>query len=209
MPSSSKKEIWPLMNADKCGSKTNRSSAFIRVHPRLKILFLSALFFGVAFGQVVPVVTVCEALQDRELYNGKAIVVVGRLASTDEGSWIGEDCERKIVTDGYTWANIISTTYARSQVEPPPGLPKEFKWDTGLLTNKLKDVQKTTKLEVLKEYNYSDRWVAIFGRFETRSPLQAVSGGRGQLMGYGFGHLNSAPAQLISGEKGFHELKAK
>jgi hypothetical protein len=198
------KEFWPLMNADKRGSKTSRSSAFIRVHQRLKLVFLSVSLLGVALGQGVPVVTVCEALQDRDLYNGKSIVVVGRHGGTDEGSWLSEDCERKIVTDGYTWANVISTTYARSQVEPPPGLPRGFSWNTELMANKLKDVQKTTKLQ-----EHGDGWVAIFGRFETRSPLQSVRGGSGQLMGYGFGHLNYAPAQLISGEKGFHELKAK
>ena len=95
---------------------------------------LPALIFGssleMAFGQVaqdsivgVPVVTVCEALHDLGRYNGKSIVLVGRFGSTDEGSWLSEDCERKIVTNGYTWADIISTTYPRSKVEPPPGLP--------------------------------------------------------------------------------------
>lgn len=179
---------------------------------------LPALIFGssleMAFGQVaqdsivgVPVVTVCEALHDLGRYNGKSIVLVGRFGSTDEGSWLSEDCERKIVTNGYTWADIISTTYPRSKVEPPPGLPNGFKWNTGLLTKKLRDAQKTTKLRVLKDNNYSDKWVAIFGRFETRLPLQVVIGGSGKLMGYGFGHLNIAPAQLISDETGFYELE--
>jgi hypothetical protein len=180
---------------------------------------LPALIFGssleIAFGQAgqgsivgVPVVTVCEALHDLSRYHGKSIVVVGRFGSTDEGSWLSEDCERKIVTNGYTWADTISTTYSSSEVESPPGLPKGFKWNRELLTKKLKDVQKTTKLQVLKEDNYSDKWVAIFGRFETRLPLQVVTGGSGKLMGYGFGHLNTAPAQLISDEAGFYELKA-
>ena len=192
------------MNADQRGSKTSQSSAFIRVHPRLKLLFLLPLLFGFALGQGVPVVTVCEALRGRDLYHGNAIIVVGQFSSTDEGSWLSEDCERKIVTDGYAWANVISTTYVRSQAEPPPGLPKGFKWDADLISNKLRDVQKTTKLK-----EHGDGWVAIFGRFETRSPLQSVRGGGGQLMGYGFGHLNYAPAQLISSDKGFHELKSK
>ena len=181
---------------------------------------LPALVLGssadLAFGQTaqvsivgVPVVTVCEALHDLARYNGKSIVVVGRFGSTGEGSWLSEDCERKIITDGYTWANAISTTYSRSEAQPPPGLPKGFKWNEELLTRKLMDVQKTTKLQVFKEYKYSDRWFAIFGRFETRLPLQVAVGGSGKLMGYGFGHLNTAPAQLISGDAGFHELKAK
>jgi hypothetical protein len=156
----------------------------------------------------VPVVTVCEALHDLSRYNGESIIVVGRLGHTDEGSWLSEDCENQIKTGEYKWANAISTTYALSDVEPPPILPKGFKWDRDLLTNKLKEVQRTTKLQVLKEHNYSDKWVAFFGRFETRLPLQVVVGGGGKLMGYGFGHLNGAPAQLISPQGGFHELKA-
>jgi hypothetical protein len=131
------KEVWPLMNADKRGSKTNRSSAFIRVHQRLKLLFLLPLLFSVAVGQGVPVVTICEVLQDRDLYHGKSVVVVGRFGGTDEGGW-------------------LSTTYVRSQAEPPPGLPKGFKWDADLITNKLRDVQKTTKLK-----EPGDGWIAI------------------------------------------------
>jgi hypothetical protein len=195
------KEIWPLMNADKRGSKTNRSSAFIRVHPWLKLFFLLPLLFGVGLGQGVPVVTVCEALQGQ--YNGKAIVVVGRLHSTDEGSWLGEDCESKIITDRYAWANVISTTCIRSQAKPRHDSPHGFRWNTELMTNKLRDVQKTTRLQ-----EHGDRWVAIFGVFETRSPLQSVTGDGGELIGYGFGHLNYAPAQLTF-YNGPHELKPK
>ena len=71
------------------------------------------------------------------------------------------------------------------------------------MRKKLRDVQKTTRLQ-----GEGDRWVAIFGRFETRSPLQPVTGDRGELMGYGFGHVNYAPAQLIS-YNGPHELQPK
>lgn len=133
--------------------------------------------------------------------------MVGRLGYTDEGSWLSEDCEYKIVTDGYTWKNIISTAYDRSRVAPPPSLPKNFRWDEGLLATKLREVQKTTTLRILKEYNYSDSWVAMYGRVETRLPLQVVVGGRGRLMGYGFGHLSAAPAELISCEQCHHELE--
>jgi hypothetical protein len=90
-------------------------------------VILSALLLGgsseIAFGQApkvskggVPVVTVCEALKDLSRYNGKSIVVAGRLANTNEGVWLGEDCERRIVTDGYSWDNIISTTYILPEV---------------------------------------------------------------------------------------------
>ena len=156
----------------------------------------------------IPVLTVCEALGELSRHNGQSVVVVGRFGYTDEGSWLSEDCERKIVTDGYTWASSISTAYLASKEETPPDLPKGFTWETKILRAKLTSVQKTTKLTTYKKLNYSDKWVAIFGRFETRLPLQVVDV-RGTLRGIGFGHLGEAPAQLISGEKGYHELTAK
>ncbi len=181
---------------------------------------LPALMLGGSFGiaraqpvQVsivgIPVVTVCEALQDLSGYNGKSIIVVGRIGYTREGTWLSEDCERTVVTKGYAWANIISSEHNRSQAtgKLPPELPKGFDWDKELLTNKLKEVQATTKLHDLKEYKYSGQWVAIFGRFETQLPLRVGRGGDGKLMGYGFGHLGMAPAQLISSKEGFYELE--
>ena len=181
---------------------------------------LSALLFcgvEIACGQAaavsnggVPVVTVCEALQDLSRYNGMVVIVVGRSGGTNEGSWLSEDCERKIVTEGYTWANIISTAYGRSEVKPPPILPADFRWDEALLATKLKEIQQITQLRIQKNHRYDDRWVAIFGRFEARLLLQVLVAGTGTLMGYGFGHGNQAPAQLISnfGED-YYELKPK
>ena len=77
------------------------------------------------------------------------------------------------------------------------------------MQSKLAQVQKTTKLEVLKKYNYSDKWFAVFGQLETALPLQVVRGGDGKLHGYGFGHLNAAPARLIADRDGWRELKSR
>ena len=175
-----------------------------------------AVIIGCAFGQgtitskhTIPVLTVCEALNNLSQHNGKVVVVVGKLVGTEEGSWLREDCDEKIVTDGYTWENIISLAYVRSAVEPPPRVPKDFDWDLTLLLKKLKQVRRTTRLQVLKQYNYTDRWFAVFGRFETRLPLQVALGGGDKLFGYGFGHLNAAPAQLIAGDDGYRQLKPR
>jgi hypothetical protein len=143
----------------------------------------------------IPVVTVCDVLKDLGRYNGKSVIVVGRRSGTMEGDWLSADCERKLVTDGFTWPDDISLAYVRNQTEPPPPLPDRFKWDTKLVAAKLKEIQRTTKLRPRPE---NDRWFAIFGRLETRLPLQAVRcGSKGELCGYGFGHLNTSPAQLI------------
>jgi hypothetical protein len=156
----------------------------------------------------IRVLTVCESLADLNRYSGQTVILVGKLGSTMEGVWLSQNCEHKLVTDGYTWADTISLAYVE-RVEPPPNLPKGFKWNEPLLKAKLKDVQKTTELEVLKKYHYSDKWYAVFGRFETRLPLQVVRGGGGTLWGYGFGHLSAAPAQLVANpQHGYHRLES-
>lgn len=181
---------------------------------RIAVIFLFQSLMPTAFGQATPspaqpiaVITVCEALKNLSLYNGKPIVIVGRLGGTFEGSWLSENCDSSLITDGYTWSNIISTSYLRSETEPPPPLPQNFKWDKELLQSKLKQLQATTRLRDAKTLEYSDKWVAIFGRFEARLPLRTAVAGDGKPRGYGFGHLNAAPAQLISHAQGYRELK--
>jgi hypothetical protein len=167
--------------------------------PFAKIL-LAACLAGLAIGQApsapdIPVVTVCEVLNDLARYKDKSIIVVGVVANTDEGGWLIADCEKRLVTDGYAWQDSISLTYVRGQQDPPPELPEHFKWNNKLVAAKLKEIQRTTKLRPRPE---NDRWRAIFGRLETRVPPQTYRDPRGNLEGYGFGHLSSSPAQLIS-----------
>ena len=85
-------------------------------------------------------------------------------------------------------------------MRPPPIAGRSFKWDKDILETKLKQIQTTTKL------GEQQKWVAIFGRFETRVPPRVI-GPKYNGRGWGFGHLNAAPAQLISGDDAFHELK--
>ncbi len=93
------------------------------------------LTLSTGFGQIpertsdIPIITVCEALHDLARYNGKTIVIVGRLVSTMEGSWLSEECGHTMLIDGHTLDSIILLTYTRSKVEPPPNLPNDFKWD--------------------------------------------------------------------------------
>lgn len=39
----------------------------------------------------VPVLTVCEALNGLDKYDGGIVIVVGREGYTDEGSWLGQE----------------------------------------------------------------------------------------------------------------------
>lgn len=179
----------------------------------VRVLIAVTVLSGRAYGQGtdtsngdVAVLTVCEALENLNQLNGKNVVLVGKLVSTMEGQWLSQECKQKLVTVGYTWMSIISLTYVRSTVNPP-SVPGGFKWDVKLLQEKLHQVQKTTKLEVLKHDNYPDKWFAILGRFETRIPPQVAIGADGRPHGNGFGHMGAAPARLVSDQDGKRELK--
>ena len=163
---------------------------------------------GCTYGQdatterpTIPVLTVCEVLHDLSQHSGKSLIAVGKLVATEEGRWLVEDCDEKVITDGYKWPNSISLRYL------PPSVSKEFTGDVPLLLTKLRQVQRTTRLQVLKESDYSDKWFAVFGHFVTRVPPEVVRGADGKLHGYGFGHLSSSPAQLVAEGNGYRELK--
>jgi hypothetical protein len=66
-----------------------------------------------------PMVTVCEALKNRDLYNGATVIVVGKLESGYHGRWLREDCQEKLVTDGYTWQHSISVEHLGSSPPNP------------------------------------------------------------------------------------------
>jgi len=66
----------------------------------------------------------------------------------------------------------------------------------------LTEVKKATRLEVLPQYRYSDRWMAIYGRLEAKTT-------RVDIRGYwhvGYGHMGSAPAQLVWPQGGWRPL---
>ena len=149
-----------------------------------------------------PVLTVCEALSDLSKYDGKQVIVVGRLASTFEGAWLDEDCGLKVENGGREFHADISLAYVESWFAPPPSLPNGFKWDENLLKQKLGQVRRTTKLRGYKSY-------ACFGRLETRLPRTLDMGQGRTITLNGYGHLGGSPAQLVGPREGFRALKAK
>jgi hypothetical protein len=162
-----------------------------------RTILCAACLASVATGQTpatpeIPVVTVCDVLNDLAKYKDKSLIMVGRTTGTIEGQWLSADCEKKLVTDGFTWSDSISLTFIVDKTDPPPHLPDQFTWDMKVVAVKLKEVQRTTRLRGDRE-----GWLAIFGRFETRVPPIVVRRAGGELMGYGFGHLAGSPAQLI------------
>lgn len=162
-----------------------------------------------------PILTVCEALDKAAEYDKKVVIVVGASRGTSEGSWIVEDCPGELVIDGRKWSHAISTTYYGDSTtlsgelvkgdDPPPPVPKGFRWNKKTLREKLTDVKKTTTLQVLPQYHYSDRWAAVYGRLEAKTTRVEIRGGL-PMTYIGYGHLNGAAAQLVWPKNGSRRL---
>ena len=155
----------------------------------------------------IPVLTVCEILSDIERNQGKSVIIVGLLASTDEGVGLAEDCGLKIVRGDREFSAQISTPYIEGEFAPAPRLPDGFKWDKSLLQQKLTQVKQTTELHTYKDRRYNQHWYALFGRLETRLPRQLSTGTNTKAYTNGFGHLSGSPAQLVSPRNGYLRLK--
>ena len=151
---------------------------------------------------VFPVLTVCEALSDLSRYHGQTVIVVGRLSYTEEGSWLDEECGLKVKNGGRAFPPAISTTFAKSELGPPPAKPQELVIDKIVLQRKLQIVKRTTRLKVLRKDHYSDQWAVVFGRLETQLPRVLGPG----ITTNGFGHQSGAPAQLVWPENGWISL---
>lgn len=173
------------------------------------LLLPSACILTAASDDAPPILTVCEALSELQRYEGRSIIVVGRFSSTDEGSWLDEECALKVVREEREFPTVISIAYAAFEFADPPQKPRGFRWDKRLLQQKLDQVTRTTHLQVHKDLNYSDQWLAVFGRLETHLPRQVKTDDSRYAYTNGFGHLSGAPAQLIAPANGYLALKAK
>ncbi|HEY4364856.1 MAG TPA: hypothetical protein VGN17_28085 [Bryobacteraceae bacterium] len=173
---------------------------------RRLLVGLGVLFLGtgvLAAADTLPVLTLCEALSNLSKFDGKQVIVVGRLSSTFEGAWLAEDCGLKIVNADREFPPVISLAYAVGEVAPPPSLPDGFKWDKALLRQKLDLVRRTTRLRRRDH----DHWYAVAGRLETHLP-QDIKLGNGRIAQFtGFGHLNGSPAQMIASSGGSIKLR--
>lgn len=152
-------------------------------HVTLCILLLASPLAG----QEQQVLTVCDILTSRLIYRGKIVTVRGELASSSHGSYLRTDrCPKPLLTEGFVWPNSIHIAQPgspdvedRTAKDPTPKMDGESR----LL---LKKAQSTDRVRV-----------TVTGRFETRLEFVLVQWGDGTVHGYGYGHLNLAPAQLV------------
>lgn len=166
-------------------------------------------------GPLKPV-TVCEILANPQVFNGKNLAVLGRFSFTDEGQWLVDDgCGTKLVTDGYTWRNLIWLDRCHEAAPDPPS--GSLILDESDLNEKLVQVRRTTQLKVQRRWvnsgivhkdgttestsgwrDVKDEWAVVYGRLEARNNLKPPQGnGPNRYWGNGFGHLAAAPVQLV------------
>ena len=160
-------------------------------------LLISSSLFGVNIStseQPLKPTTVCEALKNRKLYNGKMIAVIGLWSPTDEGFWIVDECVQKIRTGDYVWSDDISLEYDPSA---PSAFRGEMPLDIVVTGKEIEEMKGRIKSRTDKV-----EWAVVYGRFETREELQTVVAGDGKTVyGAGFGHLNGSPARVVYKDK--------
>jgi hypothetical protein len=151
---------------------------------------LRAQHSSVGNGTTLKPLSVCTLLQELETYNGKTVVVRGVVRGTSEGTWLmGEGC-KPLVTKGFVWPSAIALV--------APGNPDtlhepDFEPDRDMIAKVMQKVRSMAP-DPLK-----DRVILTYtGLFETREKLDAYIGtdACGKPWGFGFGHLNEAPAQI-------------
>jgi hypothetical protein len=77
---------------------------FVRSTIESLILVVAAIPVGVCAQN--SMLSVCEVLDHRLQYDGKTVVVFGRISATTEGRWLTADCGGRLRIDGSEWATI-------------------------------------------------------------------------------------------------------
>ena len=131
--------------------------------------------------------SVCDALARRAEFNHKVIAIRG-VFLTDEGSWLMSNNCGTLATPEFKWPAMI---WIESS--------KEAQQSAGFHDEPYQTQVKNINAELQKQGYDRKRheiWLTYIGRFETFEDLRR----QGKPVGYGFGHLNSAPARLIVNE---------
>jgi len=143
--------------------------------------------------ETIPTLTVCDALSHPEKYDGKMVRIRDQVRSTDEGAaFVGDTCQGIFVTDGKVWPSGIAWTMPTDLIFILH--PVNFSYDWAASKRLRKRWSKLHK-------RFPDRCIAVTysGMFESWSKEKARKTDlKGQKYEFeGFGHLNSAPAQLV------------
>jgi hypothetical protein len=151
-----------------------------------------------------PVLTVCEALHDINLYRDKAVVIVGRSGDTFEGRFLHEKCDLddRILIQGHRWLSMIALG-----AEKQEGTNQAFPVAEDILREKLSqliDYHSDGQGSIAKEQVRTivlASWVAIYGTLESpaklRPPIPPNKSNSRNTPGNGYGANGSVPAMIL------------
>lgn len=136
--------------------------------------------------------SVCDVLSSPMKYNGQLVTIRGVSEGTEEGWWIGADktCPNPLVTNSYAWPSIIWVQAVGGHEHNPKA---------GLQTDQKALSKVDRDLRLMRIDPKTDRiWLSFTGVLETREfTPKDVGKADGQWRASGYGHLGSAPAQLL------------
>lgn len=133
-------------------------------------------------------VGVCNLLSDPAIWNGKLVEVRGQIIASND-YWIrGTECPDRIRAKGTVF--IAGFVFADPQNKKLTAHNVDFHWDLstlGQLDSALTTAEKTKR----------HVWATIVGMFETRLPLTDLIDEKAPYKFRGFGHMGSAPGQIL------------
>jgi hypothetical protein len=138
------------------------------------------------------VMTVCEFLKVKvalsSVNESFPIVMLGYLRQTEQGEWLEQSCEDSLKTGEFIWPNAINLQRIDDKNSWRLDLPA---WESDFVNGLT-----PPKIEERNSANHQGRWVAAYGRLDSRESLAVIPcNSQGKLCGYGFGQVNT-PAQL-------------
>lgn len=136
--------------------------------------------------------SVCDVLSSPMKYNGQFITIRGVSEGTEEGWWIsaGKTCATPRTTHGYTWPSMIWVQAVGGPIANPRAT---------FQTNQSAISKVDREVRLMHADPKTDRiWLTFSGIFETREfTTKDVGKADGQWRTAGYGHLGSAPGQLL------------
>jgi hypothetical protein len=133
----------------------------------------------------VKVYSVCHVLKNLKELNGKMVGVRGALVSGGHGSFLSGECPSHVTMKGFTWPDVIWLTF-----------PQSSEGRSAVDMTAHERVQKTIKGLRVRE---GDQVIVTYvGVLEAKDLAESVGvSSTGQVVGFGFGPDNDAPAQLL------------
>ena len=132
----------------------------------------------------LEVIPICALFQNLSNWKGKRVAMRGEFVSTMEGWWISGNCQGAFVTDGYRWPVGISL-----------GVPAYHSKETAeLYQAKWPAVSKGENFKGLPDVV---KMVTFVGTLRLRADYNVACVPNGTYRAFGYGHLNSAAAELI------------